>query len=435
MNYLKWMNQRKLMIALIIIQAIFIFLLQCLVGYSSDDFIYMKAGSFLEKISYEYEQYMTWTGRTMAHLFTRLMLSFPKMLFNVINTVIYVGITYLMYVHANLTNERRCDLYLITSAFCWLLFPVMGETVFWLTGACNYLWGSFFILLTLLPFRLTFSADNHFKINGIFTIGMCLLSLISGWYNENTSGGYILMMMLYIVWFWYKKITIKPWMILSLLFSIIGFALMYFAPGNDVRMLNTSQTALSFSQRLYTLCQYIDDHWKILLCVVGGLYLLSIFSSTCQLKKALFSLVYLLVALAILFVLVFSPWITKRAYFGAVVFFVIACVSVLSCLQVKIEASKTLLCMALSYMTITFAFSATIESIQILKTRRDYNEQVHLIVTAISNNEKSVVVPHAPRYSEYCKPFGLSGNAKDWRNRYVAQYYGIDEVVEAPSNE
>ena len=53
--------------------------------YMTDDLSYkatvLKAGSFLELIKQEYDQYMTWTGRSVGHIILRFFLRgtiFPR---------------------------------------------------------------------------------------------------------------------------------------------------------------------------------------------------------------------------------------------------------------------------------------------------------------------------------------------------------------------
>ena len=407
------------------------FSLQSLVGFTTDDYNYMNGGSFLNILQSEYNQYMTWTGRSVAHVFVRLVLTLPKVFFNIINSAVYVGFTYLIYLHANTINKTRCDLYLLTSALCWLLLPKMGETVFWVTGSCNYLWGSFIILLTLLPFRLNLFKQLKITKKPLFYIGISLLSIMSGWYNENTSGGFILMIMLFIAYYIHKKIPVKPWMFLSLACGIIGFMFMYFAPGNDIRMLSSSGSTMPIFSRLHILCEYVDDNWQLYLCLFIGFYLYYIFSEDVTFKKLIIPISYILVAFAVLFVLAFSPWITKRAYFGASAFFIIALVSVISLCDVILPVQRALAIFALSFTLITFVFSFTIESVHIIQTYQDFKTQESIIKNAAINNIPHVLVPHGPLYSDYCTPLSLRGNPEDWRNKMVAEYYGIESVAES----
>ena len=425
------MNKRKMLFTLLAIQFFVMFALQCLVGFNSDDYVYMNGTSFINILQSEYNQYMNWSGRSVAHLFVRLSLTLPKVIFNIINSGVYVGFTYLIYLHANTTNKTRCDLYLITSSLCWLLLPKMGETVFWVTGSCNYLWGSFIILLTLLPFRLNLFEQLKETKKTVFYIAIAILSIMAGWYNENTSGGFILMILLFIGYYIYKKIPVKPWMFLSLACGCVGFLFMYFAPGNDVRILAIDNGAMPLFSRLHILCEYVDDNWQLYLCLFAGFYLYYIFSEKVTFSKIVLPISYVLVAFAVLFALVLSPWITKRAYFGASAFFIISLVSVVSLCDVKLPLPRALAIFTLSFTIISFAFSFAIESVHILQTYKDFKVQESIIKTAALNNEAQAIVPYAPLYSDYCTPLSLRSDPENWRNKLLSEYYGVESIVES----
>ena len=69
--------------------------------YMTDDLSYkttvLEADSFLDLIKQEYEQYMTWTGRSVGHMILRLFLGGSKAVFNIFNRLIFTLLTLLIY--------------------------------------------------------------------------------------------------------------------------------------------------------------------------------------------------------------------------------------------------------------------------------------------------------------------------------------------------
>src|SRR5699024_6830167 len=84
--------------------------------------------------------------------------------------------------------------------FMWIFIPTFGLSVLWVSGAGNYIWMIFFILLFLLPYRkheFFYDKDNDsiFKVIGMFVFG-----IFSGITNENSSGAMIMSQIMFIIY-------------------------------------------------------------------------------------------------------------------------------------------------------------------------------------------------------------------------------------------
>ena len=117
----------------------------------------------------------------------------------------------------------------------WIFIPTFGLSVLWVSGAGNYIWMIFFILLFLLPYRkheFFYDKDNDsiFKV-----IGMFVFDIFSGITNENSSGAMIMSQIMFIIYWKYKNILIPKWSISGLISSSIGLIFMVMSPGNNVR--------------------------------------------------------------------------------------------------------------------------------------------------------------------------------------------------------
>ena len=108
--------------------------------YVADDYTYMGGKSLLDMLHKEYMQYMNMNGRSVAHFLARVFLSQNKILFDVINTGMFLWLTYCIYLHANGTKHTRVSknisalTYLFIPCSIWLFVDVIGQTCLWLVG-------------------------------------------------------------------------------------------------------------------------------------------------------------------------------------------------------------------------------------------------------------------------------------------------------------
>ena len=76
----------KPMNVVIFIEFLLVLLLNLFVVTTSDDLGYQINHGLIDIFKREYIQYMTWTGRTVAHIFARIFLALPKSIFDTLCT-------------------------------------------------------------------------------------------------------------------------------------------------------------------------------------------------------------------------------------------------------------------------------------------------------------------------------------------------------------
>lgn len=92
------LNKKKIFICSIIITFLVMLTLNNLTPLLADDYEYLyKTKSWMTILIDEYNQYMTWTGRSVVHVIARIFLLLPKGIFNVFNALAYTIVTYLVY--------------------------------------------------------------------------------------------------------------------------------------------------------------------------------------------------------------------------------------------------------------------------------------------------------------------------------------------------
>ena len=215
-------KHRKLFFYLIAgIAFITIYAYNLLTPYLSDDYAYLidvrKAHSLTDLVRQQYGEYLSNSGRIIGQFNVRLSLSMDKQIFNVINSLMFLLLAFLIY--ANIQKRKKYDSFVLLTilSFLWLFSVEFGQTMLWICGACNYLWGSVIILLFITVYRKLLQQPDR-KHAVLVGAGMFLLGVLAGWCNENTSGGGLFLVLLYSLNFWTdrwkeKRKTVYPFMV------------------------------------------------------------------------------------------------------------------------------------------------------------------------------------------------------------------------------
>ncbi|MFV0535991.1 MAG: DUF6056 family protein [Dysgonomonas sp.] len=308
-----------------------IFILNMLTPLISDDFAYMfvygedrlvsSIGDILE--SQENHYYM-WGGRSIVHSIAQVLLILPTYIADLLNSLVYMGYIFLVYYHIKGRGKSCLSLFILITLAVWFLQPVLGDTVFWLTGAANYLWGTTLILLFLLPFRMYKGKKSNIATQILMSVIIFICGVIAGWTNENTAAAMLLILILYSAYFYSQKWNMPVWLITGFIGSLAGFFLMIAAPGNYVRAGDSSFDLLVLLYRLFnsthTLLFYCGPLLLVALLMYIVFYRFPYKNSNDNLKL---SLIYTIAAIAAVYAMVLSPTFPRRALFGVVTYLII----------------------------------------------------------------------------------------------------------------
>ncbi len=308
-----------------------IFILNILTPLISDDFAYLfvygedrlvsSVGDILE--SQENHYYM-WGGRSIVHFIAQVLLLLPPYVADLLNSLVYMGYVFLVYYHIKGREKDSLSLFILITLAVWFLQPVLGDTVFWLTGAANYLWGTTLILLFLLPFRMYEGQKSNIITQILMSVIISILGVIAGWTNENTAAAMLLILILYCAYFYSQKWNIPVWLITGFIGSLAGFFLMIAAPGNYVRAGGSSLDLFVLLYRLFnsthTLLFYCGPLLLVTLLMYIIFYRFPYKNSDDSLKL---SLIYTIAAIAAVYAMVLSPTFPRRALFGVVTYLII----------------------------------------------------------------------------------------------------------------
>ncbi|MBC3796735.1 DUF3329 domain-containing protein [Acetobacterium tundrae] len=379
--------------------------------------------------------YLSWGGRLVAELFNRLFMLWGKEVFNVSNSLCYIVFVLTVYFLAVGRKISAFKLLLVT-ILVWFFTPVFGQTVIWLTGSCNYLWCGTLIVLALLPFRFYEEKQTALLKSKWLAVVLIPLFFMSGITNENSAGAMILIMILFSLLFYKRKIKIPYFAWTGIIFSMISFLCMIFAPGNGMRTTNEAPIAevtqmvgsnpiiTKFSYFAYNLYDLMP---LLILAVIAGLLLYKKKDRNILMVFGIF----IIAAAAAMFVMLAPPKFPPRAMFGLSAMISIAIVYAVD--QLEIKWNHQLILIPFTAVLLYYVMSLGYVGIDAITVFKESETRIEIINE--NKAEDVIAVPGITPLTDHNGMYGLKDVQMDpnhWVNRALADYYGVKNIVLEP---
>ena len=381
--------------------------------------------------------YHTMNGRLILHSLTQLFLLWGKPVFNVVNTVGYLLFTGLIYWHCKGTGRHSPALYFGVHLMVWFFIPVYGQTMLWVDGSANYMWGSILRLAALLPLRLHVQAARPAAGSWWWLLLSIPAGVIAGWTNENSGAAFLVIVGLFLLYNRANKGRIPRWAVGML----AGFAVMIAAPGNHVRLENNLGVPVTAFQRLWNGITVCNRKLFYYLLPVFALYavclaLLHFFGPEGKREKRqrmLLSGIYLLGALAGGYAMLFVPYFPARATFGSVACAIVATGTLYAGIRLDQTAPRVIQtlvfvsCMVGAAVMYGETYLDNAQAYRQIQEREAYIEQekaagrfdVALRDVRVKKN----------MYSPYYGLADVEPNPQHWANTSKARYYGLHSIT------
>ncbi len=419
----------------IFIVFILMFILNCLAVPTSDDFRYSINSGFLDIFAREYNQYMTWTGRSTAHIIARTFLMMPKIIFNLCNSACFAYLAWILNVNGTGTVNVDSRKYMFTALLLFLTVPFFGQTVLWETGSCNYLWTAAIIFTFLSMY--TCRERNSRKLN-IFL--MFLFGVLAGWTNENT-GGALIMMVCFVLVFRRTEHQKNPlWMYAGLAGCVIGLAVMVLAPGNSVRGADFSAS----SGYAYELIHAVTSGIKIFVSYPGQLIewillavLTALFIVQNKDRRVLkYALAYTVCGVAAVYAMTVTHirLVYDRSMFGSTLFLICAVIMLADQISFDEGTEKKAAVVLLSAMYLFSAFRYVYTCADLTYTRYLYTKREKWVADQKNAGNLNPVVPQlGSEFMTAYNPITGLGDLSIWYplidNTSYAQLKGLESVT------
>lgn len=373
----------------------------------------------------------------VAGSLTQLFLFWGKDSFNIINSICYIVFVLAIYFNA-VGRKIRPGMLLLVTILIWFFVPMFGQTVIWLTGASNYLWCGTLILLAVLPFRLYEERQTKILKSIGFALVMIPLFSLSGITNENTAGGMILIMLLFCFLYYKREIKIPVFAYTGLFFSICGYLIMFFSPGNELRGENEGAviavTAIVGSNPFITRLSYFANNLYLLmpLIIIAVIALVLLKRAKGKNERVVYW-IFVIAAAASMIVMLAPPKFPPRAMFGLAAFIIIAVVYALDQLQLSQEKIKTLVFIPGCFILIYYLLSVGYAVVDVITVTKQFEARVAIVE---EHKQDSVIqVPPIIPLTSQNGMYGLKDIQTDpdhWANRAFADYYGISNIILKP---
>lgn len=394
--------------------------------------------------------YTMWGGRLVVHSLLQESLLFGPFWADLFNSLMFVVYLVLIYMIGNRTNKINPFLILTIFLLTWFFQADLGETVLWMTGSANYLWGTTILLAFFYPYYTYFT--NIFYENGTrdnnkkgmwYSLLFFFCGIIAGWTNENmvVALGCLLLIFMFIVWT--KNNSIERWAISGIIGFGIGAILMIIAPGNfkrykeelGLRGITDAKPTLDFYlENLRSLFEGISEYLFLLILIYVFLVIVFWFTTEDRnkRKKLIVSSLFLLGTFLATFAMIASPVFKPRTWFGITTLLVIAIMVIVSNLNFSQK-----------YITVPFGICLLVGCLLFGKTYKEGRDELVRIKAIVDEREielnrqkaegKEDIVLHITRFEKrddliIPKMYDFPLDPDHWMFKAYAHYHEVKSV-------
>jgi hypothetical protein len=443
----------------IIFFAIAIYILNFLTPLVADDYAWgyingtqTKIKNLSDILLSMYNFYFNWGGRIGGEFYNQLFTLLGKPIFNICNTIIYIINTLLIYHICNVTKKIKISLYIGINLLLWFFVQDYGQVMFWISGACNYLWAITPILMMILIFR-KYSINSKIIKNNIFNAFIILIiGIFAGWSSENGSAGMLVILTLYLMYYYFNNIKFSKYIISGYTGGLIGYALLIGAPGNFVRK-TVEQSAVNTTIifRFFMITYFWVSYLFVMFIILSIVFFIGKRCFDLKKNNSIYqAAIFIIASLGAAYCMMASPTSPERTWFCVVVFLTIAIGVIYDKFDfeaVNIEKNTILMLRRLTVAVIIFAscnfivmYLDTNISTYEIRVQTKQREQYILSEKAKGNLDVSVpIISHKyPLLSGHDALHDLSDITTDpnyFTNIAVCKYYGINSITGIPAKE
>ena len=384
-----------------------------------------RIGGIADVLASQAAHYRLWGGRSVVHALAQFFLSMDKTVFNAANTLMYLVLLLEVYALVRPGCRRwHWEILLIAHAVLFTCVPFFGTVFLWLTGACNYLWGT---VLALLPLVIVRSAqeDGFFARgwHGWLAVPVCFFA---GWTNENTACGVFAAVFVLLAVRALKKERVHAWQWTALAAQGAGAAVMLLAPGNFSRASSyeSGNIIVELLKRAVTATAYGGVYVGALL--IGVILLWALCDALGVRKRSVWALLLLFGGLGAAYAMVASPVFSDRSWTGVIVLALCALLVLLGDMvsQVRALDAAKLLALPLAVLLIVYGGYKALGDVKAHEAA--WLSQVAAIETAAAAGEQEVSVNGVPSTSRFTMDIALDADAAAWPNSTLSRAFGVN---------
>jgi hypothetical protein len=438
--------QKILFGVVIVVSFVLIYVLNVLHPLFGDDWMYSvtqtgHVSSFGDILSEQYRHYFEWGGRSMVHIIAQSLLLMGESTGNLLNSLAYVLFILTIYYLANGNRPMSIRLLLGINMMVWFFQGAFGDSVLWIIGSANYLWGTWLVLLFLIPFRKQVFHSEKLKDGWPKCVLLFLFGIIAGWTNENTSVALIFTLILLLFYFRNRTGVIPKWGVAGCIGAILGCVMMLVAPGNEVRSEYLQEyegkTAgiYSFEAIFGGFSRTVWGVYDYTLPLLFIFFLMWVLFFTYGQRKGrnkvyFFAGLLLTAAMVAALAMSVSPIFPERAAFGLNTFAILAISLFYAYLYRRNKTIKWLSNITLIFALLFFVTDYNIAYRELSNAKEVIDERIAIVENGKQNGQTDFVFTGkrliaGTRFLHYWE---FSDKPEDSPNRWFVRYYDIHSV-------
>lgn len=367
-----------------------------------------RIDSFSDILVSQWSHYFTWGGRTPSMIFIQLFAWIGKIWFDIANTAVFIQLMLVLYWLSigGVQSPGRHKGVFLWIMLC-MLFGVIDymSTMLWMTGACVYLWTGLWECLFLLLI-LEGQGDRH------LTLLAAVSGLLAGWSEE--AGSLVTVALSAVILFnYYRQHRLKPWMVVGLVFLLIGCGLLMLAPGSIHReelMLQLAPEYVLPKEKLFSAEMFWDNFTEGFLPILAweSFLFIPIVIYIWRGQRSYHVLLFTAASLLVLCAMMFAPEFELRTGFHSTMFLTVASGAALKQIAPWLKQTLTatprcrMLAMAVGCACLAYGLFVMVGCFVVEDSlRRQYDER---LVYVNQHKEADTLVVHA-----FYIPYGLDG--------------------------
>lgn len=431
-----WLVQKNAVYYILLCcMAVFFFICNYYTPFIQDDYAYCyvygpdsatirptstRITSLVQVFISQFNHYNFVNGRITPHVFVQIFCGLlGKNVFNLVNTVIFVLFLDSV-VRISTCNKRSVYILLLVYIFFLVAFPNPGQTSFWLSGSCNYLWSMTFTLLMIRHILFVPVESLSKKKRVILSFGV--IGMLIGCMNESITLGVAGGLFFY---FFFHREKFQASNKILFIGYLLGVIVVLVSPGSWAR-LRDGEMQFEFQIIPFVFSRVVNIIFMFVKLVLP-LVAISIFVYKIRRKglkqevKDLFFLIFVVLS-CFLFLLGMNE---DRIFFG---------LSVVSAIVILQEVSRFFEYKKISLLVVVFCLIiAPVYSYKAYSQIYHYYSFNNDVIDLIKKSPKECVIP----YEEYPPKRFVYGTVVgcdryDYHNRVRAFYYGKEYVQALP---
>lgn len=424
---------------------LFVLIINCLTPLLADDYYYIQNrvtgesnivatfSDFMRSLS---NSRNLQSGRTLTFMFYHAFAAAGKTFFNIVDAISYMIAAFLMYYLIKGEGKHSVTLFTAINLSIWLFTPELGQDIFWISGAINY-------LLPMLPITgifLTYKRHMEKPSDSLKipkAIMIFLLAVLAGWSLENSGITVPIVTGLYILFYKNRKIKIPMWAISGFAGAVLGYAALLIAPGNYKRYENELES-VSLSP-LFKVA-IISYYWIMFIGVLTAIFIIGVILCIRKGEKtALYQgLIFAVAALASAYCMIAAPSSPERTWFITVCLMTVADGIVLRAVKPNIANHRPITAVCCTAALIILAAMAADTVLTTYDIREQFIAREQYILAEKDKGNMIIEVPvYKNKYPFKAHRDALYGlydlelgeNAPNSFNWAIADYYGVYTLI------